>query len=221
MGVMFYRSCRAGGRFILWQTMRQMVLDAGRTDRDGGFILACTHLSHLEPFIISGAMQRQVRWMARVEFYKYWWQAAVMNGGGAFPVNRYGYNLPSVRNAVRLAKAGECVGIFPEGGVTQGRNSVMRGAAFKQGVCTIAVEAQVPIVPVVVLGTDRLNCVGPWLPFRRGQLWTAFGEDVLPPPRSESRRADRIETASRLSRAFVDTYQHLLNRSGLTDDFVP
>lgn len=223
MGALFYRSCRAAGRFIQWQTMHRVILDADKADREGGFILACSHLSHLEPFIVSGAIERHVRWMARIEFYQRRWQAAALNRGGAFPVDRFGRSFPAVRTAVRLARAGECVGIFPEGGVTQGRDSVLRGAPFKQGACTIAVATRLPIVPVVVLGTDRLNSIRPWLPFRHARIWMAFGNDVLPPPRSSSRRADRAETALRLREEYIRTYHRLLlhAKGEITDDQVP
>jgi 1-acyl-sn-glycerol-3-phosphate acyltransferase len=221
MGALFYKSCRAGGRFITWQTLRQTVLDADRANREGGFILACTHLSHLEPFIVSGVTERHIRWMARIEFYRSRWQAAVLNGGGAFPVDRYGASLPAVRTAVRLIESGECVGIFPEGGVAQGSNAVFRGAECKQGACTISVQTRKPIVPVVVLGTHTLNRVAPWLPFRRGRTWIAFGNDVVPPPRSASRRADRAEMAQSLRAEFARTYHHLLQQGGLSDDQIP
>jgi len=221
MGVLFYRTCRAGGRFIRWQTIRQLVLDEHRADRAGGFILACTHISHLEPIVVSAIVERQIRWMARVEFYRHRWAAAALNLGGAFPVDRFGCSLRAVRTAIRLARAGECVGIFPEGGVAQGQQSILRGAPFKQGVCTIAIAARVPVVPVVVLGTDRLNRVGPWLPFRRGRVYCAFGSDVVPPARSGSRRGDRMEMAGRLGQEFARVYDDLLSRSGVTDAQVP
>ncbi len=197
------------------------MLNAERADRAGGFILACTHLSHLEPFLVSGIIDRQVRWMARIEFYRQRWSAVTLRLGGAFPVDRFGCSIRAVRTAVRLAESGECVGIFPEGGVAQGQQSILRGAPFKHGVCTIAIETRMPVVPVVVLGSDRLNRVGPWLPFRRARLYVAFGNEILPPPRSGSRRADRAEMAVRLRDEFVRVYHDLLSRSGLTDDQVP
>lgn len=201
--------------------MRETVYNGERAEREGGFLLACTHLSHLEPIMVSGVVRRQIRWMARVEFYKYRWSAALLSGGGAFPVDRFGPRISAVRTAIRLVKAGECVGIFPEGGVAQGAQSMMRGAPFKQGVCTVAVETRVPVVPLVVLGCQHLNRVGPWLPFRRGELWYAFGNEVLPPPRSGSRRADRLEMAARLGAEYIRTYQFLLGKTGLTDDQIP
>lgn len=221
MGAVFYRTCRAGSRFIRWQTIIEVVLDAYRADRAGGFVLACTHLSHLEPIVVSGVVKRQIRWMARIEFYRQRWAATALNLGGAFPVDRFGNSIRAVRTAVRLAKAGECVGIFPEGGVAQGLQSVIRGGPIKHGVCTVAIEAGVPVVPVVVLGTERLNQLAPWLPFRRGRLWYAFGNEVCPIPRSGSRRADRAEMAERLRQEFVRVYRDALGRTGLTDDQIP
>ncbi len=221
MGSLFYRCCRAGSRFIRWQTINEVVLDAHQAARTDGFILACSHLSHLEPILVSGVVNRHVRWMARIEFYRKRWAAASLNWGGAFPVDRFGNSLASVRTAVRLAKAGECVGIFPEGGVRQGPNSIMRGGPIKLGVCTIALQAGVPVVPVIVLGTEKLNHVGPWLPFRRGKLWYAFGNLVPPGPRGTSRRADRAAMGERLRAEFSRLYQHTLARTGLSNDQIP
>lgn len=221
MGTVFYHICKASVRFISIQTLRQTVLDRYQTDRRGGFLLACTHLSHLEPLIVSGIVRRQVRWMARIEFYRRWWAAAILNLGGVFPVDRFGNSLPAVRKAERLIAHGECVGMFPEGGVAKGDQSVMRGAPFKQGVCTISIQTRAPVVPVVVLGTQHLTRVTPWLPFRRGQIYCAFGSEVLPPPRSASRRADRSEMSVRLGAEFVRTYHSLLSHSGLRDEDIP
>ncbi len=159
--------------------------------------------------------------MARVEFYRWWWGAAVLRLGGAFPVDRFGNSLPAVRKAVALARTGEVVGMFPEGGVAHGARSAMRAGPIKHGVCTIAVAARLPIVPVVVLGTHTLNRLAAWVPFRRGRVWVAFGREVLPARGSGSRRADRRETAGRLEAEFVRTYNDLLERTGLRDTDVP
>jgi 1-acyl-sn-glycerol-3-phosphate acyltransferase len=221
MGVLFYEACRAGARFVKWQTIREIVVNGQQANRDGGFILACTHVSHLEPILVSALVRRQIRWMSRIEFYRHRLLAASLDRGGAFPVDRFGFSLPAVRTAIRLAKAGECVGIFPEGGVANGKQSVMRGAPIKDGVCTIAVESRVPVIPVVVLGTHHLNRIGPWLPFRRARLWYAFGNEVLPRRRTHSRSEDRAEMSLRLRQEFVRTYHALLGHSGLSDTDFP
>lgn len=220
MNPAFYKACRVGAQFIKLQCVRELAIGRERAERPGGFILACTHLSHLEPIIVSCIVRRHVRWMARVEFYRSWWGASMLRWGGAFPVDRFGFSLPAVRTAIRLAAEGEVVGIFPEGEVVKGSRSALRGSEIKRGVCAVAIHAGVPVVPVVVLGTDRLNRVPPWLPFKRARVWVAFGDDVAPDP-TLHRRAARFEMADRLRAEYVRTYHELLAAAGLRDDQIP
>ena len=221
MNLAVYKTARVACRFVKATCIRETVLDAERADRPGGVLLACTHLSHLEPFVVALLVRRVIRWMARVEFYRTWWGAALLQRGGAFPIDRFGFSLPAVRRAIVLAREGEVIGMFPEGGVAQGKDSVLRGGPIRQGICTISIRTGVPVVPVVVLGTDRLNQVGPWLPFKRARVWVAFGRDVAPPAEGNGNRARRAEMAARLGEEFQQTYQMLLSRAGLSDDDVP
>lgn len=221
MNVAFYKTGRLACRAIRVQCIRQTVLYPERADREGGYILACTHLSHLEPFVAGLMVRRTVHWMARIEFYRRWWAAVALRWGGAIQVDRYGFSLPAVRRAINLAREGRVIGIFPEGGVAQGAASVMRGGPIKKGVCAIAIRARVPVVPVVMLGTDRLNRVGPWLPLRRGRVWAGFGEVVEPPPATRPGREARDEMATRLTGAFRSLYGEVLAAGGLSDRDVP
>ena len=220
MGSLFYRAGRQAVLYCRTQALRQVVVHGGRTARPGGYVLACTHVSHVEPFIVSCLIPRQVHWMARIEFYRFRLFALILKGAGAFAVNRSGRSVSAIRTAVRIASRGDIAGIFPEGGCVKGKELAFRGGPIKQGVAAIALRAQVPVVPVVVLGTDKLTSIYPWLPARRGQVWVAFGEAVEPPapvPRRERRRVRR-EFGDRVARAFVDTYQDLLARAKLRDD---
>lgn len=225
MSLGFYKAGRFACNFIKFQCIRETVLHRERTDRPGGLLLACTHISHLEPFVIASALSRHVRWMARVEFYRNRLGAAILHKGGAFPVDRFGFTLPAVRRSIQLVSEGEIVGVFPEGGVAQGRDSLLRGGPMKQGVCTISLRTNTPIVPVVVLGTEKLNCVNPWIPPRRARLYIAFGREVVPPTRRaanpSTNRADRRELTDRLRAEFESTYRELLAHTGLTDNDVP
>ncbi|MBC7772114.1 MAG: 1-acyl-sn-glycerol-3-phosphate acyltransferase [Pyrinomonadaceae bacterium] len=223
----FYRAGRLACNFIKFQCIREMVLHRERADRPvgTGLLLACTHISHLEPIVIASVLHRHIRWMARLEFYKYKWGARVLYKGGAFPVDRFGFALPAVRRGIQLVREGEIVGVFPEGGVATGRNSLLRGGPMKQGVCTMSLRTGAPIVPVVVLGTEKLNRVNPWIPPRRARLYIAFGHEIAPPVhRTEgpsANRAQRHAMAQRLRFEFQRTYHELLTHAGLTDSDVP
>lgn len=216
-----YRCMRQVVRFIRAQCVSELVLDRRRIDRPGGFVLAATHVSHLEPAVIACHTRRTVHWLARIEFYRHPLAAAFMRFCGALPVNRTGRSVRTLRRAIELARGGEVVGIFPEGGVVRGADAVFRGGEAKRGACLIAIRAGVPVVPVVVLGTERLNRVPAWLPFRRSRVWVAYGRAIEPPAATTHRRAARFEMAEQMRHEFVRVYQELLGRAGLADAEVP
>jgi 1-acyl-sn-glycerol-3-phosphate acyltransferase len=113
------------------------------------------------------------------------------------------------------------VGICPEGGVTHGAQAAIRGGVIKKGCCTVALRAGVPIVPCVMLGTDKLNRVGPWLPFKRAQIWVAYGEPIFPPAGLKSTRASREALSEMLVSSFMHLYAELRQHDGICDSTIP
>src|SRR3954467_2948875 len=75
-------------RFVRWNTLNVQEINAGVLDRLGGFVLACTHVSHLEPVLLAPSLRRKIDWMARLEFYKYRVVRWLLNSVGCFPVKR-------------------------------------------------------------------------------------------------------------------------------------
>jgi 1-acyl-sn-glycerol-3-phosphate acyltransferase len=138
----------------------------------------------------------------------------------AFPVRRQGVPVSAVKMALQRLRQGEVVGVFPEGEIKTGAESVLRGAPIKRGVCLLAARADCPVLPCVILGTDRLNALHPWLPMWRGRLWMACGEFIEPVPGTD-RRAARAEMADRIERALVDLYARLRREYGLEDSILP
>ena len=162
--------------------------------------------------------------MSRVEFYRRPPAARVLDLLGAFPVNRSGVAASAVRTAVAVAGGGGVVGIFPEGGVRTGRDAAVRGGRVKRGVCLVAQRSGRLVVPVVVLGTDRLLRPGAYLPLRRSQVWVAFGDPIAPPPPAAdgpSRRANRARTADEIEVACRGLHRRLLDAYGLDDGRFP
>jgi 1-acyl-sn-glycerol-3-phosphate acyltransferase len=68
-----------------------------------------------------------------------------------------------------------------------------------------------------MLGTDKLNRVGPWLPARRATIWVAYGRPIHPPAGARSTRAARDALAAQLSAAYVELYATLRARYGIDD----
>ena len=137
----------------------------------GGFVLACNHVSSFDPWVIGMPLwpRRFLRFMAKSELY--WWPlTAVLNRVGAFPVRRGQRDVEAIETAVRLAREGHVVTMFPEG-TRRTKGLVKRFEARpRSGAARIALEAGVPLVPAAVKGTDKLT--------RLGRLSVAYGAPV-------------------------------------------
>lgn len=204
-----YRAGRLATRFILFCTMRIRFLRRELADMPGPYLLATSHQGHLDPFIASTLQSRPIVWMTRREFYKYRWSQYLLSNLNAFSVHRQGIPVSAIRHAIGAARAGHVVGICPEGGVTCADQACFRGGRIKRGIASVAIRAQVPILPCLILGTARLHQVGPWLPAKHGRLWIAYGPPIQPPP-GPSTRAARDALARQIEAAYVELYQELV-----------
>ena len=137
----------------------------------GGFVLAANHVSNLDPWPLGLPIwpRRFLRFMAKSELY--WWPLRyLLDAGGAFPVRRGQADAEAIETAVRLAREGHVVAMFPEG--TRRRKGLRKKweARPRTGAARIALEAGVPLVPAATKGTDNLARLGP--------IRVAYGEPV-------------------------------------------
>ncbi|HYH34291.1 MAG TPA: lysophospholipid acyltransferase family protein [Nocardioides sp.] len=127
---------------------------AHHVPRSGGVLLAVNHVGYLD-FVYGGLAAnpsgRLVRFMAKQEIFDHRWAGPLMRSMHHIPVDR-GAGLASYQAAVDALRAGEAVGIFPEATISR----AMELKEFKTGAVRIAAEAAVPLVPVVLWGTQRL-----------------------------------------------------------------
>ena len=137
----------------------------------GGFVLACNHVSSFDPWPLGLPLwpRRFLRFMAKSELY--WWPLRLLlDSAGAFPVRRGQRDVEAIATAVRLAREGNVIAMFPEG-TRRAKGLVKRHTARpRSGAARIALEAGVPLVPAAVRGTDRLS--------RLGKVRIAYGEPV-------------------------------------------
>jgi len=184
----------------------------------GGCVLACTHMGHLEAACVSVLVRRRIDWMVRTELFHSALGAWILRALDAIPLQRYGVPVRALRTAIARAKAGRAVGMFPEGRVAIGPDSVCHGGAIRPGVCFISIVAQVPIVPVVVVGAEQLHNWRAWTPFRGSRLWVILGRPLMPPAytpglaAAASRREQRAELSAELQHRFVKLYAELRAR---------
>jgi 1-acyl-sn-glycerol-3-phosphate acyltransferase len=137
----------------------------------GGFVLTSNHVSSFDPWPIAMPLwpTRWLRIMAKSELY--WWPLRyIVDGAGAFKVRRGLADVEAIETAIRLAREGHIVMMFPEG--TRRTKGLVKKheARPRTGAARIALEAGVPLVPAAVAGTDRL--------LRFGPLRVAYGSPI-------------------------------------------
>src|SRR5437016_4160820 len=173
-----YHSGKVLVRLALGCVTHIRLLRRENTDRTGGFLLAANHISHFDPFIISSVIGRKIDWMTMAEFFRPPVLGLLLHAVDAFPVDRNRADRKSIRSAIERLKEGRIVGLFPEGGIRDGARSLLEGAALRPGASTLAHIAGVPILPCVIVGSDRLYSKSRWLPLRRTPIWIAFGDPI-------------------------------------------
>jgi 1-acyl-sn-glycerol-3-phosphate acyltransferase len=129
---------------------------------DGGYVLAANHISNFDPWPLGVPIfpKRFLRFMAKSELY--WWPLGrLITAGGGFPVRRGERDVDAMQTAIELAKKGHAVAMFPHG--TRQRKGLVKRYQPKAhtGAARIALEADVPLVPAAISGTDRLSRFGP------------------------------------------------------------
>jgi 1-acyl-sn-glycerol-3-phosphate acyltransferase len=137
----------------------------------GGCVLACNHHSSFDPWPLGVPLwpRRQLCFMAKSELY--WFPLnKLIDAAGAFPVRRGQRDTVAIETAVRLAREGNAIAMFPEG--TRRKKGLVKKfeARPRTGAARIALEAGVPLIPAAVKGTDRL--------LRLARLRVAYGPPV-------------------------------------------
>ena len=130
--------------------------------QNGGFVLAANHTSNFDPWPLGLPLwpHRFLRFMAKSELY--WWPLGrLISAVGGFPVRRGARDIQAIQTAIELARGGDVVAMFPEGTRRAKGLRKKHEARAHTGAARIALDADVPLVPAAITGTDRLARLGP------------------------------------------------------------
>ena len=172
-----YRLTRAAVRVVSAPFVRLRVWRApGSSELSGGAVVVSNHISHFDPGFLTVAFRRPIDWMTTAEFYSHPLAAAWLRAVDTFPVDRARPDQRALRVGVERLRAGRLVGMFPEGGIRAGPTSILGGVPPKRGASALARLADVPIIPCVIFGSDRLYATRSWRPVPpRTPVWVTIG----------------------------------------------
>ena len=138
---------------------------------DGAVILASNHLAVADSFYLPLVVKRRITFLAKSEYFtgagiKGWFQRWFYTVAGQVPIDRTDADSAqaALDTAARILNEGKLLGMYPEGT----RSPDGRLYKGKTGVARMALEAGVPVIPVAMLGTDRVNPIGSrtWRPHK-------------------------------------------------------
>jgi 1-acyl-sn-glycerol-3-phosphate acyltransferase len=138
-------------RFLFKFAMKMEAIGLENFPRQGPVILAANHVTNFDVFPMQFAVPRPIFFMGKAELFKNPLMDAVLRNLSGFPVNRGEKDLWAMRHAAKVLNHGQTLGMFPEGTRSKGKGL----AVAKTGAARLALDADCPIVPMTVVGSDQ------------------------------------------------------------------
>jgi len=149
-----YRAVMALNRPVaLWARLQVEGLES--LPADGPLLVVGNHDSHWDPIMVgvSAVKRRQIRALAKAELWDVKGLGPILHGMGQVPIERGSGDKQALAKAIEVLRAGNCIGVFPEG--TRSRGKELRA---RSGVARLALEVPEAHVSLVAIeGTSDLT----------------------------------------------------------------
>jgi 1-acyl-sn-glycerol-3-phosphate acyltransferase len=203
------RLARVWARLLLWGSGIRVQVDGfEHIDPQGSYVFASNHLSYMDTPVVMANLPMQFRFIAKSGLFKIPLLGTHLGQAGHIPVHR-GDPRASIKTMQTAAdviqKRGISMLIFPEGG--RSHDGVLQ--PFKEGGAYIAIRAGVPLVPIALIGTDRVLPFGSGTP-RAGTVTLR----VFPPIETTSLTLkNRQELTERVRELIVEALESGFNKN--------
>ena len=143
---------------LLMTTTKHEWIDGEKIPASGGCVVAMNHVSHIDPLTLGWLLYehgRLVRYLAKDALFETPVVKYIVRDAKQIPVSRLTTDAARAFEAACTAvRAGECVGVYPEGTITKDPNGwPMRG---KTGAARIALETGCPVIPIGQWGAQEI-----------------------------------------------------------------
>ena len=146
---------------------RPWIVGRRNVPAEGAAILASNHLSFVDSIFLPLMLDRPVSFLAKSDYFtgkglKGWATRMFFKGTGQLPIDRSGGKASeaSLNTGLQVLGRGDLLGIYPEG-TRSPDGKLYRG---RTGIARMALEAHVPVVPVVMVDTDTMMPIGTRVP---------------------------------------------------------
>lgn len=165
---------------LMRRIFRPEVSGLANIPAEGPAILASNHLSFSDSFFLPLVVPRRITFLAKSDYFtgrglKGRLTAGFFRGVGQVPIDRTGGSASenALTAGLRVLNAGQLLGIYPEG-TRSPDGKLYRG---KTGVARMALEARCPVIPVAMIGTDKVQPTGQKIP-NLGRVGIVIGEPL-------------------------------------------
>ncbi|MDZ4270396.1 MAG: lysophospholipid acyltransferase family protein [Mycobacterium sp.] len=148
--------------------------------QSGAVILASNHLAVADSFYLPLVVSRRITFLAKAEYFtgtgiKGWFMRWFYTVAGQVPIDRTDADSAqaALTTAERIVGEGKLLGMYPEGT----RSPDGRLYKGKTGLARLALQTQVPVIPVAMIGTDVVNPPGSKM-WKFGRVQVKFGEPM-------------------------------------------
>jgi 1-acyl-sn-glycerol-3-phosphate acyltransferase len=156
------------------------------------YIFMCNHQSALDIFSLFVALPLQFKWIAKRELFFIPFLGWAMKRAGYISLDRKHPReaIRAMDDAAQKIRGGMNIIIFPEG--TRSEDGGL--LPFKKGVFTLALRAKVPIVPVGISGSSKLQPKGSFIPNKKGVIYIRIGKPIETAQGSRSAKTEIMMT---------------------------
>jgi 1-acyl-sn-glycerol-3-phosphate acyltransferase len=141
------------------------------------YIIMCNHQSALDIFVLYIALPFLFKWVAKRQLFSIPFVGWIMKRAGYVSLDRENARegLKAINDAAQKIREGMNIIIFPEG--TRSKDGKL--LPFKKGVFSLALRSGVPVIPVGIIGTSRLQPKGSLMPQEKGVIYVNIGKPIL------------------------------------------
>lgn len=148
---MFYKILQIILQIIIKPIFRIRINGYENLPKENGYILCSNHKSNWDPVFLAIAIKDPIIFMAKKQIFDWPIIGSAVKKLGAFPVQRDGRDMASLKHSIKLIKENKILGIMPEG--TRTKNIAREN--MKEGVTYIALKTKCNIIPVEIISTFK------------------------------------------------------------------